>query len=186
MKKKQGERFQNNSSYRNVLTQIMGPKGWFRDEAWLSGLYSHCLHAFWGSPLAHIHAPITLLSHDIKSFRHRLRILWELKLRLLICKALAVHNMEKVWITSSLETYTFLPGRHHRYVSSCFCWIIAAEWIGMWFILHQLVFNGVYRYIRFRFCPIFSASLKTDWVRLPLLKLLLISFLLEAIGHFES
>lgn len=78
----------------------------------------------------------------------------------LICKALAVQNMEKVWITSSLETYIFLPSGHHGYGSSSFCWIITTKWIGMWFILNQLVFNRVYMYIRFQFCPIFSACLK--------------------------
>ena len=170
MKKKQEERFQNNSSYRNMLTQIMGPKGWFWDEAQLSGMYSHRLHAFRCSPLAHIQVPITLLIHDKKSFRDRLLLQQELKLHFVICKALAVRNMEKVWITSCLETYIFLPSGHHGYGSSSFCWIITAEWIGMWFILNQLVFNRVYKYIRFQFCPIFSACLKKQTrVHLPLL-----------------
>lgn len=137
MKKKQEERFQNNSSYRNMLTQIMGPKGWFWDEAQLSGMYSHCLHAFRCSPLAHTQVPITLLIHDNKSFRHRLLLQQELKLRFLIRKALAVQNMGKVWITSSLESYILLPSGHHGYGSSSFCWIITVEWIGMWFILNQ-------------------------------------------------
>lgn len=66
MKKKQEERFQNNSSYQNVLTQIIGPKGWFWYEAWLSGMYSHCLHAFRYFPLANIQVPITLLLHEEK------------------------------------------------------------------------------------------------------------------------
>lgn len=111
-------------------------------------------------PLAHIQVPIALLIHDKKSFRHRLLLQRELKLRFLICKALAVQNTEKVWITSSLETYIFLPSGHHGYGSSSFCWIVTVEWIGMWFILNQLDFNRVYRYIRFQFCPIFSTCLK--------------------------
>lgn len=48
----------------------MGPKGWFWDEARLSGMYSHCLHAFRCSPIARIQVPITLLIRDKKSFRH--------------------------------------------------------------------------------------------------------------------
>lgn len=95
MKKKQEERFQNNSSYRNVLTQIMGPKGWFWDEARPSSVYSHCLLAFRHSPLPHIQVPITLLTHDTKkTFRHRLLLQEELKL-VLICKALAIPKLEK-------------------------------------------------------------------------------------------
>lgn len=66
MKKKQEERFQNNCSYQNVLTQIIGPKGWFWYEAWLSGMYSHCLHTFRYFPLANIQVPITLLFHEKK------------------------------------------------------------------------------------------------------------------------
>lgn len=78
----------------------------------------------------------------------------------------------------------FLP-RHAGYESSSFCWIITVESIGMWFILNQLVFSRVYRYIKFQFCPIFSACLEKNYrVHLLLLKLLLISFLLEVIGHF--
>lgn len=95
-----------------------------------------------------------------KKLRHRLLLQWELKLHFLICKALAVQNVEKVWITSSLETYVFLPSGHHSYGSSSFCWIITVEWIGIWFILNQLVFNSVYRYLRFQVCPIFSTCLK--------------------------
>lgn len=94
MKKKQEERFQNNSSYQNVLTQIMGPKGWFWDEARLSGMYSHCLHAFRCFPLAHIQVVITLLIHDNKSFRHGLLLQQELKLHLQSTSH--VQNMEKV------------------------------------------------------------------------------------------
>lgn len=167
MKKKQEERFQNNSSYQNVLTQIMGPKEWFWDEAWLSGMYSHCLHAFRCFPLAHIQVLITLLIHDDKSFRHRLLLQKELKLHFLICKAPAVQNMEKVWITSSLETYIFLPSGHHGYGSSSFCWIITVEWIGMWFILNQLIEStGIWG---FRFAHFSVLVGKKDRVHLPLL-----------------
>lgn len=78
----------------------------------------------------------------------------------------------------------FLP-RRPGYESSSFCWIITVESIGMWFILNQIIFSRVYRYIRFQFCPIFSACLEKNYrVHLLLLKLLLISFLLEVIGHF--
>lgn len=45
MKKKQEGRVQN-SFFQNVLTQIIRPKEWLWYEAWFSGMYSHCLHAF--------------------------------------------------------------------------------------------------------------------------------------------
>lgn len=184
MKKKQEERFQNNSSYRNVLTQIMGPKGWFWDEAQPSSVYSHCLPAFRHSPLPHIRVPITLLRHDTKKkLQTQAAIAGRTKATSPDLQSTGDSTVGK-GVNRLFFADLFLP-RRPGYESSSFCWIITVESIGMWFILNQIIFSRVYRYIRFQFCPIFSACLEKNYrVHLLLLKLLLISFLLEVIGHF--
>lgn len=156
MKKKQEERFQNNSSYRNMLTQTMGPKGWFWDEAQPSSVYSHCLQAFRHSPLPHVQVPITLLRHDTKKqLQTQAAITGRTKTTSPDLQSTGNSKVGKG--LNRLFFRDLLLPRHPGYECSSFCWIITVESMGLWFILCQLVFN---RYIRFWFCPIFSACLE--------------------------
>lgn len=177
MKKKQGERFQNNSSYRNVLTQIMGPKGWFWDEARPSSVYSHCLLAFRHSPLPHIQVPITLLTHDTKKkLQTQAAITWNcLKLVLLIRKALAIPKVEKEWFTSSFETCFFLDTlavMQHLLLN----YYSRINGDGIYF--KSVSFQYSLQVHEVTVLPNFQCLFgKSYRVHLPLLKLLLISFL---------
>lgn len=150
MKKKQEERFQNNSSYRNVLTQIMGPKGWFWDGV---QSLSACLPAF---PPPHIQVPITLLRHDTKKeLQTQAAISGRTKATSRDLQSTGNSKVGKG--VNCLFFWDLFLLRHPGYKCSSLFSLMTVQSMEMWFILSWLVFNRVYR---FQFCPIFGASLE--------------------------